>query len=153
MHSQRRIPDDLGIRFLNPRGLLLIGSCELDEDEQRDFALIRRDNLSPSSDFHGKDMGCTVKGLMPVFTAIGMTAQLSLLHHLSPPMELLVVAFCVNRYRIPRKLVHGSVDIRDEITSVNHAVLPVTDGPRAARGICAIELPHSLSAWPLTTKV
>ena len=36
------IPDDLNIRFLNPRGLLLIGGCELDEDEQRDFDLIRR---------------------------------------------------------------------------------------------------------------
>lgn len=47
MHSQRRIPDDLSIRFLNPRGLLLIGGCELDEDEQRDFALICRDDLSP----------------------------------------------------------------------------------------------------------
>ena len=35
------IPDDLNIRFLNPRGLLLIGGCELDEDEQRDFDLIR----------------------------------------------------------------------------------------------------------------
>lgn len=46
MHSQRRIPDDLSIRFLNPRGLLLIGGCELDEDEQRDFALICRDDLS-----------------------------------------------------------------------------------------------------------
>ena len=47
MHSQRRIPNDLSIRFLNPRGLLLIGGCELDEDEQRDFALICRDDLSP----------------------------------------------------------------------------------------------------------
>lgn len=30
------------MRFVNPRGLLLMGSCEFDMDEQRDFDLIRR---------------------------------------------------------------------------------------------------------------
>lgn len=36
------LPDDFKLKFLNPHGLLLIGSCVFTEDEQRDFDLIRR---------------------------------------------------------------------------------------------------------------
>lgn len=36
------LPDGLAIRFVNPRGILLMGNCEFDETEQRDFDLIRR---------------------------------------------------------------------------------------------------------------
>ena len=36
------LPEGLKIRFVNPRGLLLMGGCEFDEDERRDFDLIRR---------------------------------------------------------------------------------------------------------------
>lgn len=36
------LPDGLRIRFVNPRGILLLGNCELDEADQRDFDLIRR---------------------------------------------------------------------------------------------------------------
>ena len=35
------LPDGLAIRFVNPRGILLMGNCEFDETEQRDFDLIR----------------------------------------------------------------------------------------------------------------
>ena len=36
------LPEGLSLRFLNPRGLLLIGHCEFDENEGRDFDLICR---------------------------------------------------------------------------------------------------------------
>lgn len=36
------LPPNLAIKFINPRGLLLIGNCEFNEAEQRDFDLIRR---------------------------------------------------------------------------------------------------------------
>lgn len=36
------LPDGLAVRFVNPRGILLMGNCEFDETEQRDFDLIRR---------------------------------------------------------------------------------------------------------------
>lgn len=36
------LPDGLAIRFVNPRGILLMGNCEFDETEQRDFDLVRR---------------------------------------------------------------------------------------------------------------
>ena len=36
------LPTDLKLRFLNPKGLLIMGCCNFDESEQRDFDLIRR---------------------------------------------------------------------------------------------------------------
>lgn len=36
------LPQDLIIRFLSPRGILLTGGCTFSETEQRDFDLIRR---------------------------------------------------------------------------------------------------------------
>lgn len=37
-----RLPNELKIKFMKPRGLLIMGHCELDEEERRDFDLIRR---------------------------------------------------------------------------------------------------------------
>lgn len=37
-----KLPDGVKIRFLSPRGLLIMGHCELNEEERRDFDLIRR---------------------------------------------------------------------------------------------------------------
>ncbi len=37
-----RLPEGVRLRFVNPRGLFLLGHCELDEEEQRDFEIIRR---------------------------------------------------------------------------------------------------------------
>ena len=38
----RLLPPDMGIKFVNPRGLLLMGNCEFEDGERRDFDLIRR---------------------------------------------------------------------------------------------------------------
>lgn len=37
-----RLSDGLALRFLNPKGLLIMGCCDFDHKEQRDFDLIRR---------------------------------------------------------------------------------------------------------------
>lgn len=37
-----KLPTGLKLRFINPRGLLLMGHCEMDEEEQRDFEIVRR---------------------------------------------------------------------------------------------------------------
>lgn len=36
------LPPEMGIKFVNPRGLLLMGNCEFVDGERRDFDLIRR---------------------------------------------------------------------------------------------------------------
>lgn len=41
LHKQGLSPD-LELRFLTPKGILLLGNCDLNQEEQRDFDIIRR---------------------------------------------------------------------------------------------------------------
>ena len=63
-----RLPEGMKLRFVNPRGLLLLGHCDLDEEEQRDFEIIRRQYSHIADVFTYDDLLCRLSRMIEAIT-------------------------------------------------------------------------------------